>query len=173
MLKFDGNGSNLEVCSFTLGNRCFLNRQIIVLLTALGTSDRLILDHYNEHVSLLINARKDSISALNFLESVTPGCYVPHQECLIYAFKNGLFELNDPFLLDGLQSLLNLSLLNIKRKSQILVRNGALLKGVADFTGILEPNQVIAQISDVLVTRNRVCILVISESFRRSLLLKN
>jgi RNA-dependent RNA polymerase len=86
MLKFDGNGSNLEVCSFALGNRCFLNRQIIVLLTALGICDRLILDRYNEHVSLLLNARKDSTSALNFLESVTIGCYVPHQQCLIYAF---------------------------------------------------------------------------------------
>jgi RNA-dependent RNA polymerase len=167
MKKFEIPETNLEICSFSKAHPCFLNRQIIVLLTSLGVRDVIILDMYQEFLTLVRDCSLNRQNALNFLNIGCPGVSESSRNSLKVLFSNGFFEENDPFLIKGLESYKALSLLQLKTKSRIMVKNGALLKGVSDPSGILQEDEVILQLAqssnlepvrtilgNVVVTRN-------------------
>ncbi|PHT45982.1 hypothetical protein CQW23_15140 [Capsicum baccatum] len=137
MLKFQSEHTTLEVCSWSKYHACFLNRQIIVLLSTLGIQDDVFIKLQQAMVrsfdiNLANNIRRSSAETINAIKMMLEAGFQtesePFLEKMVYCRK-----------LSGLQGL--------KNKARIYVPDGRLLMGCLDELNILEAGQCFIKVS--------------------------
>ncbi|KAM9969012.1 hypothetical protein ACTFIW_000419 [Dictyostelium discoideum] len=125
----------LEICSVSTTSRCKLNRQVISLLSTLGTQDNVFFalqDHYLNQVAQIVNDTNASKQAIvEFFPDITEG---------------ELYQ--DPYIRRILISLYKLKMERIQQKCHIEIKDSRMLLGVCDPTNSLPPNTVFVQLEE-------------------------
>ncbi|KAF8976911.1 hypothetical protein BGZ46_007836, partial [Entomortierella lignicola] len=145
MIKFEVNHKVLEVIKTSAFIPSYLNRQIIILLSAIGVPDKVILDLKNRMVQDLERIETDekiaaSTLAQNWDENGT-------SKMMIEMINAGFWQSQDPFL-KNLLTLFKLHMLEeLAKKAKISVPKGAYLLGVCDETKELKEGEIFVQVS--------------------------
>ncbi|XP_061989253.1 probable RNA-dependent RNA polymerase 1 [Rosa rugosa] len=143
MCKFESRNTKLDVLAWSKYQPCFLNRQLITLLSTLGVKDHVFEKKQKQAMNQLEGILTDPLKAQEALELMFKGeasnilkemlmCYKPNAE---------------PFLSLMLQSLCASKLAELRSRTRIFVPNGRSLMGCLDETGTLEYGQVFVQCS--------------------------
>ncbi|XP_050376197.1 probable RNA-dependent RNA polymerase 1 [Argentina anserina] len=143
MCKFKSRNTKLNVLGWSKYQPCFLNRQMITLLSTLGVEDCVFEEKQKQAMNQLEGILTDPLKAQQALDLMFQGeainilkemlvCYKPNQE---------------PFLSLMLQSLCASRLAELRCKSRIFIEKGRYLMGCLDETGTLEYGEVFVQCS--------------------------
>ena len=144
MSKYESENTNLDVLGWSKYQPCFLNRQLITLLSTLGVKDHVFEKKQREAVDQLDTILKDPLRAQDALELMSPGENTNIlKEMLLCGYKPDA----EPFLSMMLQTFRAAKLLELRTKSRIFVPKGRSMMGVLDETRTLEYGQVFVQIS--------------------------
>jgi RNA-dependent RNA polymerase len=144
MCKYNSENTSLNVLAWSKYQPCFLNHQIITLLSYLGVSDQVFEKNQKEIVDQLNVILTDSLSSQEALEFMFPG-EIPkiRKEMLTCGYKPD----EEPFLSMMLQVLRASSLMDLRQKTRIYVPNGRNMMGCLVETRTLNYGQVFVQIS--------------------------
>ncbi|KAF8040296.1 hypothetical protein BT93_B2511 [Corymbia citriodora subsp. variegata] len=146
MLKYESSNTKLDVLAWSRYQPCFLNRQIITLLSTLGVGDHIFERKQKEAVCQLDAILTDPVVAQHALELMSPGENAKVLlEMLICGYKPDV----EPFLSMMLRTFCASKLLDLRTKARIFVPNGRSMMGCLDETGTLEYGQVFVQFSRV------------------------
>ncbi|KAK9115806.1 hypothetical protein Sjap_014753 [Stephania japonica] len=144
MCKYASQNEKLDVLSWSKFQPCFLNRQLISLLSTLGVRDQIFEKKQKEAVDQLNMTLIDPASALEALEVMSPGENVNVlKEMLTCGYKPD----REPFLSMMLQTFRALKLFELRNKARIFIPNGRSMIGCLDETRTLEYGQVFIQAS--------------------------
>ncbi|KAM5566908.1 putative RNA-dependent RNA polymerase 1 [Rosa sericea] len=143
MCKFESRNTKLDVLAWSKYQPCFLNRQLVTLLSTLGVKDHVFEKKQKQAMNQLEGILTDPLKAQEALELMFQGeasnilkemlmCYKPNAE---------------PFLSLMLQSLCASKHAELRSRTRIFVPNGRSLMGCLDETGTLEYGQVFVQCS--------------------------
>ncbi|KAL5721912.1 RNA-directed RNA polymerase [Ranunculus cassubicifolius] len=144
MRKYISYNTELDVLSWTKFQPCYLNRQIITLLSTLGVKDEFFQKKQREVVNQLDTILTDSQRALEALEVMSPGESINIlREMLICGYKPD----KEPYLSMMLQTFRKTKLLELRKKSRIFIPDGRALMGCLDETRTLEYGEVFIQVS--------------------------
>ncbi|XP_020584591.1 probable RNA-dependent RNA polymerase 1 isoform X2 [Phalaenopsis equestris] len=144
MCKFESNNIKLDVLAYSKYQPCFLNRQLITLLSTLGVCDNIFEKKQNEIVDQLDNILSDAHSAMEAVEFMTPGETTNVlKEMLMCGYKPD----SEPFLSMMLQTYRASRLFELRTKSRIFVQKGRAMMGCLDETRKLEYGEVFVQVS--------------------------
>ena len=139
--KFNApNSRDLEICSRAQFLPCFLNRQIITLLSTLGVQDEVFETLQDNMLRAFRDARRDNDIALKMLRE--SGSLEIAQQMIEAGINVG----REPFLRMLLKALKSQRLQDLQLKTRLLVPDGCLLMGVMDETGTLEYGECFLQI---------------------------
>ncbi|KAG6429800.1 hypothetical protein SASPL_107853 [Salvia splendens] len=144
MLKYQSDNTKLDVLSWSKYQPCFMNRQIITLLSTLGVSDRVFLVKQREAVAQLDAILVDPLKAEEALDLMAPG---ENTNILKEMLKCGYKPDEEPFLSMMLQNFRSAKLLDLRVKARIFVPQARQMMGCMDETGTLEYGQVFVQFS--------------------------
>lgn len=141
MRKFDSGYNRLDVINVADYIPCFLNRQIIVILSSLGIKDSVFDSLQDEMLKFLSNLLIDKLTAsLSIMKYYRPiFSDYKHSEKLNYC--------HEPFFRDLLKTIYKKSLIGLIKKSRIFVQKGRILMGTIDETGKLNHDEVFVQCS--------------------------
>ncbi|KAI4165201.1 MAG: hypothetical protein LQ342_001069 [Letrouitia transgressa] len=133
--KFDAVGEVLEIVRWSQLAAANLNRQLIIVLSALGVADSVFLTKQRQQLSSLEKAMTDEKTALGLLQKDID----PNQMTLTLAgmLLDGFQQFQDPFVVSLLRLWRAWSIKCLKEKARILVSQGAFLFGCVDETGQL------------------------------------
>ena len=134
--KFPAKHDGLEIIRWSQYACANLNRQLILILSALGVPDEVFSQKLRLQLSNLEKAMNDEKTALAILQKD-----VDHnQMTLVIAsmILDGFQKTNEPFVSSLLQLWRAWSIKYLKEKARITIGAGALLLGCVDETGILE-----------------------------------
>ncbi|KFH66584.1 hypothetical protein MVEG_07109 [Podila verticillata NRRL 6337] len=147
MKKFHVDHYVLEVIKTSAFTSSYLNRQIIILLSALGVPDKVILDLKNAMVRDLDRLEHDEELAKQMLiQNWHEGGVSSMMTSMIV---HGFLQRRDPFI-KNLLTLFKLQMLEeLSKKARIYVPQGAYLLGVPDETGSLGEDEIFVQVSSV------------------------
>lgn len=146
MCKYKSENTKLDVLAWSKYKPCFLNRQIIVLLSTLGVKDRVFRRKQREIVNQL---KMISSKPFKALDMMSPGESTNMlREMLICGFH----PTKEPFLSGMLRTLCVSKLQELQLKTRILVRKGRAMLGCLDETRTLKYGEVFVQIS---IPRNK------------------
>ncbi|CAF0737858.1 unnamed protein product [Brachionus calyciflorus] len=141
MKKFDSIYTRLDVLNLTEYIPCYLNRQIILILSALGIHDSVFENLQDKMLgnlsNLLIDRMTASLSIVKYYRSVFSN--YKHSDKLNYTYE--------PFFRDLLKTIYQKSLTDLIKKSRIFVQKGRILMGTIDETGTLKQNEIFVQVS--------------------------
>lgn len=141
MRKFDSGYSRLDVINLADYIPCFLNRQIILILSSLGIEDSVFHDLQDDMLknlsNLLIDKLAASLSIMKYYRSMFSD--FKHSEKFSYCLE--------PFFRDLLKAIYQKSLHYLIKKSRIFIQKGRILMGVIDETGKLNHDEVFIQCS--------------------------
>ncbi|KAG0046109.1 hypothetical protein BGZ83_008704 [Gryganskiella cystojenkinii] len=168
MKKFDVAHYVLEVIKTSGIISSYLNRQIIILLSALGVPDNVFLDLRDKMIRDLEKIETDDQVATQMLlqnwdEQGT-------SKMMVSMIRAGFLQRQDP-MIKNLLTLFKLQMLELlRRKARIFVPKGAYLLGICDETGTLNEGEIFVQLSSVEnITRRSViqgpCVVVRSPCF--------
>ncbi|KAL5553270.1 hypothetical protein UlMin_040671 [Ulmus minor] len=144
MSKYESNLTNVDVLACTKFQPCYLNRQLITLLSTLGVEDRVFEKKQREAVEQLDSILTDPLRAQEALELMSPGESTNIlKELLMCGYKPDA----EPFLSMMLQTFRSSKLLELRTKTRIFIRNGRAMMGCLDETRTLEYGQVFVQFS--------------------------
>ncbi|KAF9115686.1 hypothetical protein BGX27_006930 [Mortierella sp. AM989] len=147
MKKFNVAHYVLEVIKTSGFIPSYLNRQIIILLSALGVPDKVILDLKDKMVQDLEKVETDEMTAVSTLiqnwdENGT-------SKMMVAMIRAGFLQTQDPFI-KNLLTLFKLHMLEeLSKKARIFVPKGAYLLGVCDETSQLKEGEIFIQVSSV------------------------
>ncbi|KAL1346808.1 hypothetical protein HN51_020353 [Arachis hypogaea] len=145
MLKYDSDNTKLDVLGCSKFQPCYLNRQLISLLSTLGINDEVFEKKQKEAVDQLNTILTDSSKAHEALDMMYTGeISNVLKEMLICGYKPN----EEPFLSMMLQTFRASKLLELRIKTRILIPNGRVMMGCLDETGSLEYGQVFLQFSN-------------------------
>nr|GMD26579.1 probable RNA-dependent RNA polymerase 1 [Ipomoea batatas] len=144
MLKYESGNTKLDVLSWSKYQPCYLNRQIITLLSTLGISDEVFERKQREVVSQLDDMLTDPNKAQEFLELMPPG---EHANVLIEMLRCGYKPNVEPFLSSMLQTIRGTKLQELRTKTRIFIPDGRSMMGCLDETGTLDYGEVFIQYS--------------------------
>ncbi|CAM6085233.1 unnamed protein product [Calypogeia fissa] len=151
MKKFESVHFDLEVISWSKRLPCYLNREIITLLSTLGIED----DVFEEMQDLVLSKLNEVVSdvsvALDILQMTSSGAT---HHTAVEMLKSGYHPKREPYLLSLLQAFRAFQLLQLRTKSRILVSKGRTMMGCLDETGILEYGEVFLRVSSFPGTRS-------------------
>lgn len=173
MIKFPSSNFELGINSYSKIIPCYLNRQLITLLSSRGIADRVFLtllrqmiEDIDEALSnnesskkllichALVDSKYDLTSLFHHYDSmslenaVDDESYMTAMTSAYHMLSHG-FNVKECMYLQGLlHSLRSKLLLGIRTKSRIIVRNGVCLLGVMDETNSLKPGEVFMRLSD-------------------------
>jgi RNA-dependent RNA polymerase len=144
MCKYKSHNTTLDVLAWSKYQPCFLNHQIITLLSYLGVSDQVFEKKQKETVDQLNAILTDPLSAREALEFMFPG-EIPNilKEMLTVGHKPD----EEPFLSMMLQVLRASTLMDLRQRARIYIPNGRSMMGCLDETRTLKYGQVFVQIS--------------------------
>lgn len=141
MCKYKSENTKLDVLAWSKHKSCYLNRQVIVLLSTLGVKDRVFRKKQREIVNKL---KMISTNPFKALDMMSPGEFTNMlREMLICGFH----PTKEPFLYMMLQTLCAAKLQELQLKTRIYVRKGRSMLGCLDETRTLSYGEVFVQIS--------------------------
>ncbi|XVE74531.1 hypothetical protein DITRI_Ditri12bG0024300 [Diplodiscus trichospermus] len=144
MQKFDADSTSLDVLSWSKHQPCFLNRQIIILMSTLGVKDNVFEAKQKEVLAQLEAILRDPKRAREAMEWISSGEIANIlREMLLCGYNPD----SEPFLSMMLQTIRASKLLDLRTKTRIFVQNGRSMMGCLDETGVLEYGQVFVQYS--------------------------
>ncbi|KAL2545847.1 RNA-dependent RNA polymerase 1 [Forsythia ovata] len=144
MLKYDSENTKLDVLAWSKYQPCFINRQIITLLSTLGVEDHVFEKKQREAVAQLDTILVDPLRAEEALDLMSPG---ENTNILKEMLRCGYQPDGEPFLSMMLQTFRASKLLDLRVKSRIFVPKARQMMGCLDETGSLEYGQVFVQFS--------------------------
>ncbi|XP_048136370.1 probable RNA-dependent RNA polymerase 1 isoform X2 [Rhodamnia argentea] len=146
MLKYESDNTKLDVLAWSRYQPCFLNRQIITLLSTLGVEDHIFERKQREALSQLDAILTDPLAAQRALVLMSPGESTKVLlEMLICGYRPDV----EPFLSMMLRTFCASKLLDLRTKARIFVQNGRSMMGCLDETRTLKYGQVFVQLSSV------------------------
>ncbi|KAI5353374.1 hypothetical protein L3X38_006267 [Prunus dulcis] len=148
MCKYQSNNTKLDVLAWSRYQPCFLNRQLITLLSTLGVPDLVFVKKQNEALKQLEGVLADPSRALEALEMIFQGEVT---DVLKEMLACGYEPDAEPFLSLMLQAFCASKLVELRTKTRIFVPNGRSLMGCLDETGTMEYGQVFVQCSQRVV----------------------
>ncbi|XP_020226684.1 RNA-dependent RNA polymerase 2 [Cajanus cajan] len=144
MLKFESKNRMLCVTKWSESMPCFLNREIISLMSTLGVKDEAFLAMQQEQLHLLGRMLTDSKAALDVLESLNAA----DSKSILVKMLHEFNEPNkEPYLSMMLKAYYASQLSDLKSRCRIFVPKGRVLVGCLDETGILDYGQVFVRIT--------------------------
>ncbi|KAM7488843.1 hypothetical protein LguiB_026327 [Lonicera macranthoides] len=144
MWKYDSKNIKLDVLLRSKYQACYLNRQIITLLSTLGVPDRVFEKKQKEEVDQLDAILKDPLKAQEALDLMAPG---ENTDILKELLACGYKPDGEPFLSMMLQVFRSSKLLELRTKARIFVPKGRAMMGCLDETRTLKYGQVFVQFS--------------------------
>ncbi|KAI9841651.1 MAG: hypothetical protein M1838_003487 [Thelocarpon superellum] len=141
--KFPAIHNGLEINRWSQFSAAALNRQLIVVLSALGVPDEVFLRKQAKMLADIEEAARDQALAVTLL-----GKFVdPNQmtRTLAGMILDGFMTRDDPFVVSLLQLWRAWSIKYLKEKAKILVADGAFLLGCTDETQTLQGHRTAAQ----------------------------
>ncbi|KAG5051207.1 hypothetical protein JHK87_003405 [Glycine soja] len=145
MRKYDSDNTKLDVLARSKFQPCYLNRQLISLLSTLGIKDDVFEKKQRETVNQLNTILTDSLKAQEVLDLMSAGEITNVlKEMLICGYKPN----EEPFLSMMLQTFRASKLLELRLKSRIFIPKGRAMMGCLDETRTLEYGQVFVQFSN-------------------------
>ena len=145
MLKYESDNTKLDVLACSKFQPCYLNRQIITLLSTLGVKDHAFETKQEEAVDQLNSILTDSLKAHEALDLMSPG---EISNILKELLSCGYRPDEEPFLSMMLQTFRASKLLELRLKTRIFVPKGRAMMGCLDETRTLEYGQVFVHYSD-------------------------
>ncbi|XP_062171760.1 RNA-dependent RNA polymerase 1-like [Alnus glutinosa] len=144
MSKYESGNTKLDVLAFSKFQPCYLNRQLISLLSTLGVNDHVFETKQRQAVEQLDAILTDPLKAQEALDMMSPGENTNIlKEMLMCGYKPDA----EPFLSMMLQTFRASKLLELRIKTRIFIPNGRAMMGCLDETGTLEYGQVFVQFS--------------------------
>ncbi|KEH40641.1 RNA-directed RNA polymerase [Medicago truncatula] len=145
MLKYDSDNTDLDVLACSKFRPCYLNRQLITLLSTLDVEDSVFEKKQKEAVDQLNTILTDSTKAHEVLDLMSSGEVTNIlKEMLICGYKPNV----EPFLSMMLQTFRASKLLELRQKTRIFIPKGRAMMGVLDETRTLEYGEVFVQYSN-------------------------
>ena len=134
--KFPASHEGLEIIRWSQFTTASLNRQLILVLSALGVPDDVFVVKLKEQLSNLEQAMIDEKMALGLLQRQID----PNQMTLTLASMvlAGFQKAKEPFMVSLLQLWRAWSIKYLKEKAKILIEEGAFLLGCVDESGTLK-----------------------------------
>ncbi|KAF9972082.1 hypothetical protein BGZ73_004836 [Actinomortierella ambigua] len=147
MNKFDSGHYVLEVIKTSHFIPSYLNRQIVVLLSALGVPDKVFLDLKDQMVREFDQMDSNDLIAYRILAQQwdESGTY----RIMSAMIKAGFLAKKDIFLRSLLKLCRHQMLEDLAKRARIFVPQGAYLLGVVDETGTLQEDEIFLQISSI------------------------
>ncbi|PPS17584.1 hypothetical protein GOBAR_AA03001 [Gossypium barbadense] len=144
MQKFEADSTSLDVLSWSKYHTCYLNRQIIILMSTLGVKDSVFEAKQKAFLARLDAMLMDPEKAKEAMESIHYGEIVRVlREMLLCDYKSD----SEPFLSMMLQTIRVSKLLDLRTRTRISIDKGGILMECLDETGTLEYGQVFVQYS--------------------------
>ena len=128
MLDDKNNFYYFELCDYSRYIQSYLNRQVILLLNALGIKDKIFEDKLFNYQRKLENQ--------NFVLSLVH--YPEWYKIFNKMYSCGINRANDRLLNSLIESNLDILYSDIKKKARIYIEESAYVKGILDEFGILE-----------------------------------
>ncbi|EPS65825.1 hypothetical protein M569_08951, partial [Genlisea aurea] len=144
MLKFESNNRMLNVTKWSESQPCYLNREIIVLLSTLGVKDAALLEMQQRQLEFLGSVLVDSQAAMSVLESSGMG---ESKSILPRMLSLGYKPTEEPYLHMMLRSYLENQIADLRTRCRVFVPKGRVLLGVLDEFGRLEYGQVYVRVT--------------------------
>lgn len=145
MLKYESDNTKLDVLAWSKYQPCFLNRQIITLLSTLGVRDHVFEKKQREAVAQLDAVLVDPWKAQDALDLMSPG---ENTNILKEMLNCGYKPDEEPYLSMMLQSFRSSKLLDLRVKARVFIPKARQMMGCLDETGTLEYGQVFVQFSE-------------------------
>jgi ERCC4-related helicase len=130
MKKFDSTHPSLDVLNIAEAFPCYLNRQVIMILSALGVPDSAF--------------EKLQMNHLKYLAE----CFNSNGTLSLKDLNISDLDPRDPFMRSLISSQYRQQLTDLLTKSRIIVPKGRIIMGVIDETGILAEDEIFCQIRD-------------------------
>jgi len=144
MSKYESGNTKLDVLAFSKFQPCYLNRQLISLLSTLGVNDHVFEAKQRQAVEQLDAILTDPLKAQEALDMMSPGENTNIlKEMLMCGYKPDA----EPFLSMMLQTFRASKLLELRIKTRIFIPDGRAMMGCLDETRTLEYGQVFVQFS--------------------------
>ncbi|KAL4575651.1 hypothetical protein LXL04_022502 [Taraxacum kok-saghyz] len=147
MCKFESDNTKLDVLAISKYQPCYMNRQLITLLSTLGVKDHVFEKKQKEVVDLLDAVLTEPIKAQEALELMSPG---ENTNIMKEMLSCGYKPNTEPFLSMMLQVFRSTKLLELRTKTRIFVPKGRAMMGCLDETRTLEYGEVFVQFSGPL-----------------------
>ncbi|KAJ5918249.1 hypothetical protein N7454_010624 [Penicillium verhagenii] len=134
--KFEAEANGLEIIRWSRYYPATLNRQMILVLSALKISDKVIRAKLDDMLKYLNKAMSQVEPAINLLRKFVD----PNQITVILAqmVKEGFTQTHEPFVTSMLQLWKAWHMKNLKEKAHIVIDQGANLFGCMDEFGVLK-----------------------------------
>ncbi|CAL0318586.1 unnamed protein product [Lupinus luteus] len=145
MCKYDSDNTKLDVLACSKIQQCYLNRQLISLLSTLGVQDHVFEKKQTEAVNQLNSMLTDSLKAQEALDLMSNGEITNLLKEMLLC---GYMPSAEPFLSMMLQTFRASKLLELRLKTRIFIQNGRAMMGCLDETRTLEYGQVFVHFSD-------------------------
>lgn len=143
MLKFESTNRMLNITKCCDAMPCYLNREIVTLLSTLGVEDNDFEALLLEHMHLLRSMLTSKDAALAVLESIGMG----ENSILAKMLRHGYEPNAEPYLLMMLRAYLENQLSDLRGRCRIYVPKGRILLGCLDETGTLNYGQIFVRIT--------------------------
>ncbi|KAK7308650.1 hypothetical protein VNO77_42270 [Canavalia gladiata] len=145
MRKYDSDNTKLDVLACSKFQPCYLNRQLITLLSTLGVKDYAFEKKQREAINQLNTMLTDPLKAHEVLDLMSTGEITNIlKEMLNCGYKPNV----EPFLSMMLQTFRASKLLELRLKTRIFIPMGRAMMGCLDETRILEYGQIFVQFSN-------------------------
>ncbi|KAF3437064.1 hypothetical protein FNV43_RR19817 [Rhamnella rubrinervis] len=144
MLKFESKNIMLNVTKWSDSMPCYLNREIVTLLSTLGVKDETLEALQQEQLNLLGKMQTNREAALKVLENLNG---FDSKNVLVGMLQHGYEPNLEPYLSMMVQAHYENLLTDLKTRCRIYVPKGRVLIGCLDETGILNYGQVFLRIT--------------------------
>ncbi|CAN0890254.1 RNA-dependent RNA polymerase 2 [Linum grandiflorum] len=144
MLKFESDNRMLNITKCSDAMPCYLNREIISLLSTLGVRDEAFLALQLEQLQQVGKMLSSREAALGVLENLA---WANAKNSLVKILLQGYEPNEEPYLSMMLQSYHDNMLSELRGRCRILVPKGRVLIGCLDESGILEYGQVYVRLT--------------------------
>ncbi|PKA52670.1 putative RNA-dependent RNA polymerase 2 [Apostasia shenzhenica] len=143
MLKFDSNNTMLNITSYSKYLPCYLNREIICLLSTLGIDDAVFEAMQQDQMSILDDMLKNKAVALTVIGKISGPEKGKAESLLMHGYEPN----SEPYLSMLLKAYRAYQLSDIRSRCRIFVPKGRILLGCLDESGTLDYGQVFLRIT--------------------------
>lgn len=144
MRKFESSNRMLNVTQWSNSLPCYLNREIITLLSTLGVKDEKFEAMQQKQLLILGKMLTDREAALSVLESLSGA---DRRNIIAKMLLAGYEPTADPYLLMMLRAHHEIQLSDLKSRCRIHIPKGRILLGCLDEAGILDYGQVYVRVT--------------------------